>query len=251
MPVKSVALLGAAVHTRDINPGQDYHWYVKRDDLQLFDKIEEIYRIALRDVEGALPKLAVLIDGQRIGFLISELPTRRFDHTHRMIHDTLYLEFEMQYQKTVLHAAAVLLLCSKTIYPIYAEQFVDYAEILFKNSQSTDNTDNILKTIKLPIVNKQPNFRLAAIKPEKWALFSDKDNQNRTARYLIHYERRKNNCFCFVSTGRLSLDRCQQIAEKSDECILLTLSSEVSEEVRLKKGRLSSFRDMFPFKSIA
>ncbi len=247
MAVKSVALLGAAVHTRDVKPGQDYDWYVKAGDMQLFDKIEEIYRIALRDVEGDVPKLAVLIDGHRIGFLISDLPSPRLDHGNRVIHDTLYLEFETQSQKTVLHAAAVLLLCSKKIYPIYEQQFAHYAETLFDNSQATQL---ILETIKLPIVDKQPNFRLAPLKPEKLALFSDLENQNRSARYLIHFERRNNSCFSFVSTGRVSLDRCQQIAEKSDECVLLTLSSDVPSEVNLKKGRFSSFRDLIQFKSL-
>ncbi|RKZ52962.1 MAG: hypothetical protein DRR16_24135 [Candidatus Parabeggiatoa sp. nov. 3] len=241
MPLKSVPLLGAAVHTRDVKPGQDYDWYVKAGDMQLFDKMAEIYRIALRDVEGDVPKLAVLIDGHRIGFLMSDLPSLRLDHTNRVIHDTLYLEFETQYQKTVLHAAAVLLLCSKKIYPIYEQQFADYAETLFYNSQATQL---IFKTIKLPIVDKQPNFRLAPLKPEKLALFSDLENQNRSARYLIHFKRRNNIYFCFVSTGRVSLDRCQQIADKSDECVLLTLSSEVVSEMNLKKGRFSRFRDM-------
>ncbi|MCK5521882.1 MAG: hypothetical protein KAI83_01995 [Thiomargarita sp.] len=236
---KPVALHGTAVHTRDIKPGKDYDWYVKAGDLQLFDKMDEIYRIALRDVEGDAPKLAIIIDGQRIGLLIGDLPSQRVDHSQRVIHDTLYLEFDREYHRTVLHTAAVLLLCPKKTYKPHEQHFTQYAEELFlRHSQEKEL---IFKTATLPVVSQQPNFNLPLIRQEKIALFSDLINRNRCARYLLYFTERENIRFSFVSTGRLNLEKCEQVAEKSDECLLLTLSSEVPQEINLKKGKSSRF----------
>jgi hypothetical protein len=243
---KSVALHGTAVHTRDIKPGKDYDWYVKAGDLQLFEQMDEIYRIALRDVEGDAPKLAIIIDGQRIGFLIGDLPSQRVDHSQRVIQDTLYLEFERQSHqtvschRTVLHTAAVLLLCSKKTYKYHEQHFTQYAEELFlRHSQEKEL---VFKTATLPIVSQQPNFNLPLIRQEKLALFSDLVNRNRCARYLLYFTERENIRFSFVSTGRLNIEKCYQVADKSDECLLLTLSSEVPQEINLKKGKSSRFR---------
>ncbi|RKZ41698.1 MAG: hypothetical protein DRQ49_04250 [Gammaproteobacteria bacterium] len=242
MIVKSVALRGAAVHTRKKEPGQDYDWYVKAGHLQLFDKMDEIYRIALRDISAEVPKLAVILDEKSIGFLIGDMPCQRMDHSKRIIHDTLYLEFDLQYHPSVLHTAGVLLLCSKNAYQIHEKHFMAYAERLLAHSPSTQLS---LKRVKLPVVSKQPNFNLASIRAEKLALFSDSVNRNRCARYLIHFKYRDNHRFSFVSTGRLKLEKCQQIADKSDECVLLTISSEVQSEINLKKNRFPHFRKMF------
>ncbi len=237
---KSVALRGTAVHTRDIKPGKDYDWYVKAGDLQLFDKMDEIYRIALRDVEGDAPKLAIIIDGQRIGLLIGDLPSKRVDHSQRVIHDTLYLEFDLQSHRTVLHTAAVLLLCSKNTYKQHEQHFTEYAEELFLHH--SQEKELIFKTATLPVVSQQPNFNLPLIRQEKLALFSDLVNRNRCARYLLYFTSRDNIRFSFVSTGRLNLEKCYQVADKNDECLLLTLSSEVPQEINLKKGKSSRFK---------
>ncbi|RKZ93307.1 MAG: hypothetical protein DRR19_01575 [Candidatus Parabeggiatoa sp. nov. 1] len=240
MVVKPVVLLGAAVHTRNNKPGQDYDWFIKVGDMQLFENMDKIYRVALRDIGGEVPRLAVLIDGQRVGFLMGELPSPRMDHSNRVIYDTLYLEFDTQYQRSVLHAAAVLLLCSKNTYKPHEQHFTDYAEMLFQTAPGTH-----LPPIKLPVVHKQPNFNLEPINTKKLALFSNPENRNRCARYLINFDYKNNNTnntFSFVSTGRVSLEKCQQIADLNDECVLLTLSSEVQSEQNLKKGQLSRFK---------
>jgi hypothetical protein len=237
MVVKSVALLGAAVHTRDQQPGQDYNWYIKAGELQLFDQADEIYRLALRDIEGEAPKLAVIIKEQRIGLLMGDMPCQRFDHVNRMIHETLYLEFDPQFQKNVLHAVAMLLLSPKNHYKRYEKHFTDYAEILFYNSSHA--TELVLKTIKLPIVSQQPDFSLPLIEHKKIALFSNPENRNRCARYLVHSMHLNTYHFSFISTGRLSLDKCYQVAHQSEECILLTLSQEAEIDVNLQKSKLS------------
>ncbi|OQY53421.1 MAG: hypothetical protein DRR08_28990 [Candidatus Parabeggiatoa sp. nov. 2] len=244
MITKPVVLVGAAVHTRNSEPGQDYDWYVKAGDMQLFESMEEVYRLALRDVGGDVPRLAVIIRGQRVGFLVGDLPSKRQDHSHRLIYDTLYFEFDSQYQRSVLHTAAVLLLCSKKTYKIHEQHFTDYAEQLFYNSHATHL---ILETVKLPIVDKQPDFSLTPINPEKLVLFSNQVNQNRCARYLIHFAHQEESCFSFVSTGRVSIDKCQQVADKTEKCVLLTLSAEVQTEVQLKKAPKSRLRRIIGF----
>ncbi len=232
MKVNQVIWEGVAVHTRDIKPGQDYGWQVQTGDTQLFKKIEEIHRLALRDIDGDAPVLAVLLDKKRVGFLIGELPSPRIDHSNRVIHNTLYLEFDKTYQQYVLPTVATLLQCSKNTYKPHAQHFSDYAEIFFENSPNRH-----LKTVNLPDMCKQPSSDLKKITHGKLALFSNSENRNRCARYLMDFSSH-NNC-TFISTGRLSLDKCQQVAKKSDECILLTLSSDVESEVELKKSLFS------------
>ena len=238
MVLKQVGLLGAAVYTRALEPGKDYDWYIKTGDLQLFAPMEMIQRLSLRNISNnAIPKLAVLIERQRIGLLLAEMPSQRIDHSNRIIHDTFYLEFDGRHQRSVLHAVAVLLMASEQLYPILENHFVDYAERLFYNASAA--SQQILTTIALPVVNQQPNFNLALITLKKTALFANIENRNRCARYLINFEARQHGNFVLVSTDRLNLEKSYQLAQKASECLLLTLSTEVPNEVDLSKGRLS------------
>ena len=242
MEIKQVSLLGAAVHTRGIEPGQDYDWYAKVGEMQLFDNIKEIYRLVLRDVSGEVPRLAVIMLGQHIGFLMGDMPCQRLDHSKRIIYDTLYLEFNTQYQPNILQAVAVLLLCSKNTYNFHEQHFTDYAEKLFENSHTTQL---IFKTVKLPMMDFSSHFVSTPIKShEKWVLFSNMVNRKRCAYHLIHLACNDNSRFYFISTGRVNLDKCQPIVEKSDECILLTLSQDMPSEINLKRGRFSRFKQM-------
>jgi hypothetical protein len=239
MVLKPVGLLGAAVYTRALEPGKDYDWYIKTGELQLFPLMETIHRLSLRNISHHdIPKLAVLIEPQRIGLLLAEMPSQRLDHSNRIIYDTFYLEFDNHYQRSVLHAVAVLLLAAESLYSTLENHFVDYAERLFYNASAV-SSQPILTTIALPVVNQQPDFSLAAITPKKTALFANLDNRNRCARHLINFEARQHNRFILVATGLLNLEKCYQIAKKSPECLLLTLSNEISTEVDLSKGRLN------------
>lgn len=241
MIMKPIVLLGAAVYTRDAEPGKDYDWYVKMGDIQLFKTMEEIHRLALRDANGEVPKIAVMIEKQRIGFLIADMPSQRLDHSNRVIYDTFYLEFDISYQRSVLHAAAILLLCSRNDYHEAEKHFTEYAERLFYNWQAPQL---ILDTVKLPIVDKQPDLSLTWVEPDKLALSSNSVNQNRCARYLINFNAQPDNNFVFISTGRINLKKCQQVADKIEKCLLLTTSSEVLTEIKLKKGTLYTLSKM-------
>jgi hypothetical protein len=238
MVLKQVGLLGAAVYTRALEPGKDYDWYVKTGDFQLFTPMEAIQRLALRNISSNnIPKLAVLIERQRIGLLLAEMPSQRIDHSNRIIHDTFYLEFDNHYQRSVLHAVAVLLLASEPHYSTLETHFIDYAERLFYNASAS--SQQILTTIALPVVNQQPDFSLALITLKKTALLANVENRNRCARYLINFEARQHGSFILVSTDRLNLEKSYQLAQKASECLLLTLSTEIPTEVDLSKGRLS------------
>jgi hypothetical protein len=245
MVIKPIVLVGAAVHTRKIEPGQDYDWYVKKGELQLFDKFEEIHRVMLRDVGGEAPKLAVIVEEQRVGLLIGDMPSRRLDHSKRVIHDTLYLEFDTEYHRCVLHAAVILLLRPQNYYKPYRVYFTNYAERLFSYEQTTPL---ILKTVKLPSTNKARDLK--PIKAKKLVLFSNSKNRYRCARQLVNFVYRGNGRFCFVSTGRANLERCQKVADQTDECVLLTLSSEVDSEVNLRKGRFSGLLKMIRYHTL-
>lgn len=237
MVVKPVVLVGAAVHTRQFEAGKDYDWYVKKGDLHLFEKMDEIYRVMLRDVGGEAPRVAVIIDELRVGFMIGELPSPRRDHGKRVIYDTLYLELSSEFHRNVLHAAVILLIRSKNYYRHYRQYFTCYAERLFSYSQK--RIEVILKTVKLPSADKSTDLK--PIEGEKLVFFSNPKNRYRCARQLVSLEYRGSGCFCFVSTGRVNLEKCQNVAEQCDFGFLLTLSSEVVSEVNLKKGLFSRF----------
>jgi hypothetical protein len=223
--------VGVAVHTRGVKRGEDYGWYVKAGDTQLFEPMEEIHRLVLRDVGGKTPKLAVLLKQDRLGFLIGNMPSQRWDHAPRIINDTLYLEFNQEYD-CVLEAVANLLVCSADEYKKYEQDLTNYAERLYDNS-SVEKFDEIewASGKNLP----------SPIKPDKLALaLPYNDNScKRCGGYLIEAAIRGVSSFCFVSTGGVSLEKCQQLANKmSVGCVILTESSEVGEEIDLKKRDL-------------
>ncbi len=221
--------VGVAVHTRGVNRGEDYGWYVKAGDLQLFDQMEDIHRLVLRDVGGETPKLAVLLKQDRLGFLIGNMPSQRLDHAPRIINDTLYLEFNQGYG-CVLEAVASLLVCSADEYKKYEQYLTDYAERLYRSVEKFDEIEWVSgKNLPSPI------------KPDKlaFALPYNDNSCKRCGGYLIEAATRRVSSFCFVSTGRVSLEKCQQLANKvSDGCVILTESSEVGEEIDLKKRDL-------------
>lgn len=242
MKIKSLQVQGAAVHTRAVETGKDYDWYLKRGQLQLFDKINQFYRLALRDIGGEeIPKLALMIESSRIGFLITDLPTPRFDHANRVIYDTLYLEFDKQLHQDLLSAIATFLLCSPNTYLLHQQHLMEYAEMLL-----IATAEQSMTAITLPGLSKLPDSTLSPITQEKLVLFSSLLNRHRCATYLINLEMATlKPGFIFLSSGRLNLHKCQAIAETSEQCLILTLSTEVSHEVDLKskpQGKLDRLK---------
>ncbi|HDN27221.1 MAG TPA: hypothetical protein ENG03_09035 [Thioploca sp.] len=228
---KKILPIGAAVHTRGVKRGEDYGWYVRVGDTPLFDKIEDIHRVALRDVEGNTPRLAVLVEQQHVGFLIGNMQSQRLDHAQRIINDTLYLEFDID-QFMVVKAAAILLVCSEDDYKKYEHDLTEYAEALYQKYLEASLSFNALADIEWPV-----DEHLEPIKPAKLALALPINDSTckQCAGYLVDAANREVSSFCVVSTGRVNLDKCQQIAKISDGCIVLTQSSEVGQEIVLKK----------------
>ncbi len=233
MKIQQAILQGAAVHTRGLRPGEDYKWAVTTGELLLFDKIDHIHRLSLRDVGGEVPLFCVILEQKRVGLLMGDLASSRIDHSGRVIYNTLYLEFEETYQRYVLEAVASLLLCSKNTYIPHAQHFNHYAEMLL------DKTP--LATINLPAMYKQPDSQFKKITSEKMILCSNIENLNRSASYLNTFKPHANKNFFFISTGRVGLVKCQQVVKNFQQCLMLTLSSEVVSDVELKKGGLSLF----------
>jgi hypothetical protein len=242
MKVKQINWQGAAVHTREIDPGKDYDWIVKEGELQLFEQMEYMHRVALRDTGGEAPILALLLENQAIGLLIGDLPSSRLDHGNRVIYNTLYLEFDKKYEKNILESIISLLLCTQKTYLPHQQHFSDYAEALYAKEAKN--------MVILPGLYKQPDFLLSPIKSNKLILPSTQVNRNRCARYLIDFESStEDSHFYLVSTGRVSLEKCEEIAELSEAMLLLTLSSEVESEISFKKetGHLDKLKQIIGF----
>ena len=238
MKVKQVNWQGAAVHTREVDPGKDYDWIVKKGELQLFEQMEYIHRVALRDVSGEAPILALLVEEQAVGLLVGDLPSSRLDHGKRVIYNTLYLEFEKEEQESVLESITSLLLCTQKTYKPHQQHFGDYAESLYaaKKAETETETEN---TVILPGLYKQPDFNLSPIQSNKLILPSTPANRNRSARYVrsLEHSSTEESHFYLISTGRVSLEKCEEVAELSEEMLLLTLSSEVESEIDFQKGK--------------
>ena len=234
MKVKQVNWQGAAVHTREVDPGKDYDWIVKKGELQLFEQMEYIHKVALRDVSGEAPILALLVEEQAVGLLIGDLPSSRLDHGKRVIYNTLYLEFEKEEQETVLESITSLLLCTQKTYKPHQQHFGDYAESLYAAKTGETETEN---TVILPGLYKKPNFSLSPIQSNKLILPSTPDNRNRCARYVRNLKHSTESHFYLISTGRVSLEKCEEVAELSEEMLLLTLSSDVESEIDFQKDK--------------
>lgn len=246
MKVKPVNWQGAAVHTREIDPRKDYDWIVKEGELQLFEQMEYMHRVALRDAGGEAPILALLLEEQAVGLLIGDLPSSRLDHGNRVIYNTLYLEFDKSEQESILESITSFLLCTQKTYKPHQQHFSDYAEALYAKEAENENT------VRLPGLYKQPNVLLSPIKSNKLILPSTEVNRHRCARYLMDFEQStEDSHFYLISTGRVSLEKCEEIAELSEAMLLLTLSSEVESEIDFNKdkgkGRFEKLKQIIKF----
>jgi len=251
---RAIFPVGAAVHTRDINRGKDYGWYVRQKNIWLFSEIENIYRIALRDTGGDTRKLALLISEKRAGLLICDIPSERIDHGNRIINDTLYVEFESPKRPNILKYAADLLTCCDKDYEVIKEKAVKYAEQLYHNHEMKNEKFSIYV---LNISEKSEKFSgKHAFNYSGNNNFSDDDNVIKCSAYLKwlskDYTNNSNDkTFAFVSTGRAGVERCRQIADKYDRCLILTMTSEIDAELNLQKKTLFSIiKKKYYFKDI-
>ena len=266
--------VGVAVHTRGNKHDEDYGWYVKVGSTNLFSVVEELHRIALRDIEGQLP-VAMLIKDKRVGFLVARMPGPREDHVQRLISDTLYLEFSHKDQITILKMVATLLTCSKEDYEQHRQYFTEYAEELYKLGQKFlqnfslpligtklsigeslthisavleakelyEQYQNFLRTTVLPIAENQLMI-LEPVKLDRLAILPYGDNTcQKCASYLSSFSTEES--LCFVSTGpRITLEKYHQLTKIADRVINLTQSSEIT-KVDLKKSLIQGITKRF------
>ncbi|MEE4355372.1 MAG: hypothetical protein V2I97_02835 [Desulfococcaceae bacterium] len=233
----------AAVHTRDIARGTDYGWHVKKGDLWLYQRIEEIYRSVLRDTSGDTRKFALLIAEKRAGLLLCDMASERIDHGNRIIYDTLFTEFDGTEKSGLLEHGACLLTCPDEEYKAVEKQAVAYAEQLYRNREQTE-TKEIPCTFSLCKSRVEP-ARFSgkiALSYKGDTNFPDDANVRKCAAYLrwLAKEPRRffenGNSFVFVSTGRAGKEKCRQLADLYDTCLILTMTSEIDRELRLQEN---------------
>ena len=220
---------GAAVHTRDIARGKDYAWYIKKGDLWLFDRAEDIYRIALRDTSGETRKLALLNAEKRIGIMLCDMESERIDHGNRIIYDTLYVEFEEALMPQIMNYASCLLVCSGEEYITIQRMATAYAEKLYHKPEAE------LEQYSLSCSDNAAAETISKLNSGKQVLPSAPENFQRCAAYLKTFANHRNiSSFVFISTGRVGIERCKQVADKYDHCLILTMSAEIKADTDMR-----------------
>jgi len=226
---------GSALHTAGEKLDQEYAWYVEGGNLELLDRMKIIHRALLRDVGGESPRLALLLQEQRIGFLIGDMPSPRRDYYgNRILYNTLYLEFKKKPE--ILNYFASLLRCSTEEYDRAKKAFTDFSEWLYKQEKYPSPDLPALEEIDI-----QDHVKIESGK--KWALYNNETNRRRCAAYLLH-EVTRNNTICCVVTGRVSVERCQRAVEEHNTIgmfLILTLASEMEKKSEISLKNIKRF----------
>jgi hypothetical protein len=200
---------------------------MKEGQTPLFKIMTAIHRTLLRDVGGEPPRLALLLQQQRVGFYIGDMSSPRRDHYgNRVIYDSLYLEFTTDDRESVLNYFAQLLLCSPAQYQQIEQSFIACAEWL-------NNKQNRERLPEFAEIEELSQGSVEKIEPGQWALYNNAINRQRCAAYLHETAKSKINNLCCVVTGRVNLERCQQIIielNQMQSVVILTSSSEVKEQ---------------------
>ena len=256
MMTTGIELKGAAVHTRDIQRGKDYGWYVRKGDLSLYDQTEDIYRVALRDVSGDTRKFALIIADNRVGLLLCDMASERIDHGNRTIYDTLYTEFAGTEETNLLEYAACLLTYSDTEYEILEKLAVTYAELIYQNIEKLGIRDDFypLKDYQTTVEPKTFSGK-RALRYKGVTEFPADVNVQKCAAYLKYLATKHGGfvkeSFVFISTGRVGLDRCKHVANNFDTCLILTMTSEVDTEIALGEFQIIPMLKKYFFKDKA
>lgn len=238
-----IASKHAAVHTRDIARGMDYGWHVKKGDLWLYQRTEDIYRAVLRDTSGETRKFALLIAEKRAGLLLCDMASDRIDHGNRIIYDTLFTEFDGTEKTALLEYGACLLTCPDEEYKNVEKQALTYAEQIYRNRESQETKDAPCSFSLCQSKEEPARFsgkRALAFKGD--TNFPDDSNVRKCAQYLRWLAKesgrffKNGNSFVFVSTGRVGKEKCRQLADLYDFCLILTMTSEIEKEVSLEEN---------------
>jgi hypothetical protein len=238
---------GSALHTAGEKLDQEYAWYVEGGNLELLDRMKIIHRALLRDVGGESPRLALLLQEQRIGFLIGDMPSPRRDYYgNRILYNTLYLEFKKKPE--ILNYFANLLCCSTEEYDRAKKAFTDFSEWLYKQEKYPSPDLPALEEMDI-----QDHVKIESGK--KWALYNNETNRRRCAAYL----RDKvimDDTFCCVVTGRVSIELCKKAVIENNtikEFLILTLASEmekkneISLELSIQEGLIRKIQPFVTF----
>ncbi|OQW92329.1 MAG: hypothetical protein BWK79_14905, partial [Beggiatoa sp. IS2] len=233
MTYKLILPDGVALHTAGEKRDQEYGWFIEKGDIEILDTIKNLHRSLLRDVGGESPRLAILVQKQRLGFFIGDMSSPRRDYYgNRIIQDTLYLEYKDKSKVNVLNYVANLLLCSNEQYEKIREDFTRFAESLYKQPDELPD---------LPSLTETSIQDCKEITSDKSALYNNSLNRQRCAIYLRE-KAVKSDSFCCVVTGRVSVERCEQaVLENKDikEFLILTLASEMEKKGEIPLDKIS------------
>lgn len=240
MNTQIIKIKGAAVHTRDIQRDKDYGWYVIKGDMSLYDQTEDIYRTLLRDVSGDTRKFALITSDGHAGLLFCDIPSERIDHGNRIIYDTLYLEFSgIEEVKLIAEFTASLLTYPNTEYKKHEERVVKYAEQLYQDKDNQNINDISFAFEHCQNTGESIRFSGKTVLPYNNGDFTSNPNVRKCAKWLKYLAGQSSESFkngsIFVSTGRVGLERCRHIAKDYATCLILTMSSEVRKEERIKE----------------
>jgi hypothetical protein len=231
LSTKILEPVAVALHTRDRL--EDYRWYPTDGACQLVEQLKDRYRALIADQDAQPASTFLLVDdGERIGLLVANLKTQRFDHLRTRIDDTIVLEFVKEERESVFRLAAGLL---ATESPTIQQQLLDYAEKLFQQKEKTCHatveklavpaTASVLGSADL-LMKHHVGFRC------------NEGNQQKVAGLLHHVASRPDvhleRPFVVVSTGLVGKDKLQQEANHVGSFIALTRSSSVNDEVTLR-----------------
>lgn len=218
---------------------KDYNWYIQSGTPILLAEMKALHYSLISDRAGDAPYFAVIARVQRIGMLVGKMRTSRRDaHANRVLHDTLYLEFDAEVRQDVLVSAATLLAAydrDSRVYQQYEHIFLDYAEALAE--QGEDAQIPMPPPIELPMDAGIAGDN-CAFGYDEVAVFSTPDSRQKCARYLMWLAQQPKlpKSVIVASTGRISKDDIQKYANTHTGGVLvvLTLSASVQGEVDLR-----------------
>jgi len=228
---------GVAIHTRNYQ-GQDYSWCVKQGGFHLFEEMANIHRLVMRDIgDNSSPRLSIIIQNFCLGFLIGDMPSERYDFQGRNILTTLYLEvIGAKSSTSILKLVANLLTCSQEQYRSCTTPLLEYAEELYQTGYPATR----ISPITLDTEDIELDESVIKTLGKNVALYSISSNRKRCANYLsqLTLPIADSALFCFVSTGEVNIEECQQVAKYVDQCILLTLSPQLLIEIDIKSSTI-------------
>jgi len=226
LELRPVAL---ALHTRDRE--RDYHWYCKAGEPRLAEKLRELHRDLLADLDAkpAAPATFLLLEEhRRLGLIVANLKTSRTDHMNTRLYDTLLLEFDDKQRSAVYRLAAGLLLDPSS--SAIQQRCLEYAEARFEQKDAPE-----LAPLSVPLPTQSGGSPYPPVYSHA-ALRANPENCRRLATLLEHAADNGDylgSSVLIVCTGFAGKDRLQRFVPQAGRLIVLSRSSSLPEEAEV------------------